>query len=171
MTLCKCSDVGCPHHRGLAECRKPATTTLYRVDMTDETGTDMCADCADDAMGSGLFSDCASDDDADEIDETETDDADAEPSEPEEDDITTTDHRKFYQSGKLAFELIDTQAKWGDGTPGFELSCRGNRHHEKTFSSIEHAIRAYMDAEQFWPNCWFISDHGNAHLMDLGKGN
>lgn len=52
--ICECSDPRCPAHAG-ASCEQVATATLYRVDMTDETGTAMCSGCADDAMGSGLF--------------------------------------------------------------------------------------------------------------------
>jgi hypothetical protein len=27
------------------------------------------------------------------------------------------------------------------------------------------AIAVEMERHGFWPNVWFISDHGNAHLM------
>jgi hypothetical protein len=26
-------------------------------------------------------------------------------------------------------------------------------------------LKAYMDKEGFWPDAWFISDHGNAHRI------
>lgn len=52
---CMCADKGCPEHPGRDECVLVATTTLFRVDMEDETGTPMCDPCADDALGSGLF--------------------------------------------------------------------------------------------------------------------
>lgn len=53
---CQCCDPGCPSHPGESRCPDPcATTTLYRIDMEDRTGTDMCRACADDAMQSGLF--------------------------------------------------------------------------------------------------------------------
>jgi hypothetical protein len=58
--LCKCSDPGCPCK---GKCQQPSATELYRVDMDDTTGTVMCESCADDAMRSGLFTDCTSDDD------------------------------------------------------------------------------------------------------------
>jgi hypothetical protein len=57
--------------------------------------------------------------------------------EPEEGDIVTTDHEHWYQDGKLVVT--------GD----------------------ENDVREYMDDERFWPNVWFISDHGNAHLITL----
>ena len=53
---CQCSDLGCPTHSGKSTCTNHGTTTLYRVDTTDETGTLMCEACASDAFSSGLFS-------------------------------------------------------------------------------------------------------------------
>lgn len=55
--------------------------------------------------------------------------------EPEEDDITTEDHQNWYMSGKLYFT--------GSGA----------------------GLQAQMNKDGYWPNCWFISDHGNAHLI------
>lgn len=62
---------------------------------------------------------------------------------PEEGDYTTGDHSKFYQYHKLVVTVdIDatTDEMWGE-------------------------LDDHMDANQYWPNVWFISDHGNAHLM------
>ena len=66
------------------------------------------------------------------------------PHEPEEGDITTEDHRHFYQYGKLVLTVGE---------------------------DVDHkpALREFMKREKFWPNCWFISDHGNAHLIDLSE--
>ena len=68
-----------------------------------------------------------------------------EPDSPEEGDLATEDHRTFYtyQEGfrGVAFVVEDDAEMWD-------------------------AIQAYMDRSQFWPNVWFISDHGNAHLMN-----
>jgi len=80
----------------------------------------------------------------------------------EEDDLTTKDHLAFYQYGKLAFSL-EMRA---DGT----CFMHGRGSQDAEYLTVEHAVRAYMDRAQFWPNCWFISDHGNAHLMDLTEG-
>ena len=55
-TECECSDMQCPAHKGQANCTKRAVRRLYRIDMTDRTGTYFCQACADDAMASGLFS-------------------------------------------------------------------------------------------------------------------
>jgi hypothetical protein len=53
--MCECSDPGCPGHKGSRHCGKAALTTVYRSDMDDETGTDMCHVCAEDALDSGVF--------------------------------------------------------------------------------------------------------------------
>jgi len=54
-------------------------------------------------------------------------------------DISTTDHQKWYQYGKL--------------------------YHQGS----EDSLKQKMDKDQFWPNVFFISDHGNAHLIDLSN--
>lgn len=60
---CECSDPGCPVHIG-ENCQnwsipEEPGEILYRVDMEDKTGVAFCQDCADDAMESGLFRNCA----------------------------------------------------------------------------------------------------------------
>jgi hypothetical protein len=77
---------------------------------------------------------------ADEIEQAR--ERDDEPGEPEEGDYTTEDHRRFYQYGKLVVEVDDGE-EWA------------------------HAVKAHMDEEQFWPDVWFISDHGNAHIIEM----
>jgi hypothetical protein len=57
------------------------------------------------------------------------------PSEPEEGDITTEDHQNWFQYEKLYFQ--------GD----------------------EKGLLEKMNMDKFWPDVWFISDHGNAHLI------
>jgi hypothetical protein len=52
---CECCDSHCSAHKGKNWCDQNANTVLYRVDTQDETGTAMCAGCAQDAMDSGLF--------------------------------------------------------------------------------------------------------------------
>jgi hypothetical protein len=69
------------------------------------------------------------------------DDIDEVDTEPEEGDYTTGDHRKFYQYGKLVCEVPEDE-DWQDH------------------------VRRHMNKEQFWPNVWWISDHGNAHLLN-----
>lgn len=72
-----------------------------------------------------------------------------EPSEPEEGDITTTDHVHFYCNGKLI--PIDLTV-------------------DSSTEDMWKALRGYMAATHYWPNVWFISDHGNAHLMVRALG-
>ena len=67
-----------------------------------------------------------------------------EPTEPEEGDWTTEDHKRFYSYGKL---ILDVSGQ------------------ELTEDKLWDAIVAQMNRDKFWPNVWFISDHGNAHLM------
>lgn len=52
--ICECSDPGCECSY---PCENEATVVLFRVDMYDETGTEFCSVCADDAMASGCFAD------------------------------------------------------------------------------------------------------------------
>jgi hypothetical protein len=37
----------------------------------------------------------------------------------------------------------------------------------KTYSEAQLAVHDDMSANQFFPNCWFISDHGNCDLVQL----
>jgi hypothetical protein len=60
----------------------------------------------------------------------------------EDDDITTSDHMKFFQSGKLYLTVGE----------------------DDDYKSL---LKAKMEKDGFFPNVWFISDHGNAHLMSL----
>ncbi len=59
--------------------------------------------------------------------------------EPGEDDITTEDHQHWYNYGKL-YHTGDAKS-----------------------------LKAKMDKEGWWPNVFFISDHGNAHLISDKK--
>jgi hypothetical protein len=69
-----------------------------------------------------------------------------EPFDPEPEDITTEDHCRFYQSGKLVVELSP----------------------DASTAEMWRALDAHMERTGFYPNVWFISDHGNAHLMTRG---
>jgi len=55
--LCECSDPGCPVHFGSSTCPHTQQCVVFRVDMEDETGIEMCELCAEDALSSGCFSD------------------------------------------------------------------------------------------------------------------
>lgn len=62
--------------------------------------------------------------------------------EPAEDDIVTDDHINFYQSGKLILSVEDEE-EWAV------------------------KVNEFCEREKFWPNVWWISDHGNAHQIDM----
>lgn len=92
--------------------------------------------------------------------------SDDEPSddEPDEDSITTTDHQKFYQYHRLVLEQDDepNTDRWFYRADNGRQECLGTG-----FADCESALRAYMERVQFWPNVFFISDHGNAHRIVL----
>ena len=106
-------------------------------------------------------------------------DPDAEPTDPQEDDITTTDHETFYQSGKLVLERERTQAReltarwfYRDSRGIMQPLTRGilkNVGVQQFGDDVNAALRTYMDRVQFWPNVWLCSDHGNWHLIDLSE--
>jgi hypothetical protein len=81
---------------------------------------------------------------------SEDDAIDEESNEPTEDDLITDDHIHFYSSGKRALTLSET-------TTGVDTA------------SMWKAIDAWMEKSNYYPNVWFISDHGNAHLMERPK--
>lgn len=84
--------------------------------------------------------------------------------EPDEDAIRTTDHVSFYQYGKLAFNFFGSDE---DRPLAYLATGKGTRIDLTEGATVEAAIRAFCDQQQFWPDCWFISDHGNAHRIDL----
>src|SRR5262249_6189743 len=85
---------------------------------------------------------CESDDGF--VSETDEPEPEPEPEEdgPQEDDLVTEDHRHVYQNGKLVLTVAEDEV-------------------------FRDALHEYMEREQFWPSVFFISDHGNAHLIDL----
>jgi len=85
------------------------------------------------------------DDQADEDSEDDSITLDEEFLEPEEGDIETDDHVHWYQYGKLVLTTDE----------------------DLTTAEMNAEIRAFMEREQYWPNVWWISDHGNAHPMSL----
>lgn len=66
---------------------------------------------------------------------------------PEEDDLTSSDHINWYQSGKLVLTIPED------------------------VDDYKAALQTFMDSQEFWPNCWFISDHGNAINVFSETGN
>lgn len=62
----------------------------------------------------------------------------------QEGDITTGDYHIFYQYGK----------KWAEFPQDMD------------WDEIKAEIEAQMEEDKFYPNVWFVSDHGNPHLID-----
>ena len=87
-----------------------------------------------------------------------------EQNEPQEGDLVTSDHRAFYQYGKRVLWAI------GDDGPENGWQYRGVDGMTYTIGTgrdCNDAVQHYMARVQYWPNVWWISDHGNAHRMDL----
>ncbi len=95
--------------------------------------------------------------------------ADDEPSNDEldEDSITTPDHESFYQYGKEVFRIEEN----GTNPIMFDLRVNGELHQDRVFPSINAAIAKALDIMQFWPSVFFVSDHGNAHLINYSEVN
>lgn len=68
-----------------------------------------------------------------------------EPDEPDEGDWITEDHIVFRECGGKGVIRIPLGGPW------------------------QPAVRDRMEREQFWPNVWLLSDHGNYHLMSLDE--
>jgi hypothetical protein len=93
--------------------------------------------------------------------------ADDDFSEPSEGDLTTEDHVHFYQHGRLALTLQVRQPPSHVGERG--TRSRDAREGELSEAAMWRQLEAHMKREGFAPNVWFISDHGNAHLMSRPK--
>lgn len=64
-------------------------------------------------------------------------------------DITTEDYHSFWEVGGLSREpWLRTPNDW-------------------EWEETVEAIRQKTEEEQFWPNFWFISDHGNVSSIGL----
>jgi transcription elongation factor Elf1 len=90
---------------------------------------------------------------------------------PQEDDITTEDHETFYQSGDVVLERARYLGRLQDLWYFFPRGSRRSSPVDlgRFGDDVNAALRAYMDRSQYWPNAWFISDHGNAHLISLSQ--
>lgn len=82
-------------------------------------------------------------------------DVDEGPGEPEEEDLVTYDDKHFYSVG--SHSVFDIKLK---RNCAFVVGDDEDR---------DEAIKAYMDKNNFSPNAWSISDHGNAHRIDLSE--
>jgi hypothetical protein len=71
--------------------------------------------------------------------------------EPGEDDIQTEDWMTYYQYGKVWLQISQDQ------------------YDEMSSEELYQMIKNKMEKENFFPDLFFISDHGNANLVDLNK--
>lgn len=93
----------------------------------------------------------------------------SEDDEPQDGDITTEDHRTFYQDGRKVLAIGTDETSWYARNSGTSRTYSGGQMTLLGTFGDDHiaAIRAYMERVQYWPNVWSISDHGNAQRMDL----
>lgn len=87
--------------------------------------------------------------------------------EPDEDAITTTDHQTFYQYGKVILQLFGSRWRYLDGPVYRWLPSATDPEDFHRDTDPVTALRIYMNLAQFWPDVWFISDHGNGHRIEL----
>jgi hypothetical protein len=74
------------------------------------------------------------------------DDEDPLPTEPADDDLVTSDYLKFYVHGFR--------------NKGPVVECRDGER-------WAHAVEAYMNGDNFWPNVWYIGERGDVTLIDM----
>jgi hypothetical protein len=72
-----------------------------------------------------------------------------ESNEPVEGDWVTADHKDFYEVGREH--------------KGPVVSVKDDASHNQ----MVRALKAAMKKQNWFPTVWFVSDHGNAHMMDL----
>jgi hypothetical protein len=157
-TVLRCSECG-EEMRYTYDPQSP--NEVEDLDADQPGADDQQLEAAYDAFVEWAIEDATADHECVMADDDESDDESDD--EPDEDAITTADHARFYQYGKLILWVQD-----GDSTVPADWST--NRGYLGTFTSCEDALRAYMEREQFWPDVYFVSDHGNAHRIDLSGG-
>lgn len=81
---------------------------------------------------------------------------------PTEGDWQTEDHLNFYQDGKHVLRL---QMRTPPREIGVRWRSRDAEAGEVSDAAMWRQIDEVMARQKFYPNVWFISDHGNAHLM------
>ena len=83
----------------------------------------------------------------------DSEDAEDEPNSPDEGDWTTSDYGTFYEfAGKARIVVPFTNLAGSK-----RASWRG-------------AVAARMEADQFWPNVWFLGERGGYELLCAGCG-
>jgi hypothetical protein len=74
--------------------------------------------------------------------------ADEPPEVPDEEDLVTSDHATFFirgQEHKGPVVTVEPHEDW------------------------RREVKRFMIREQWYPNVWWISDHGNPHLLSLNE--
>jgi hypothetical protein len=79
-------------------------------------------------------------------------DDDAIPGGPCDGDLVTEDHVRFF--------TIGGRYRWP-----LKLQCPDVTVAED--EDWQDVVGAYLAKQQFWPNVWFVSDHGNWHVLSL----
>ena len=106
----------------------------------------ICPECLGIIIANSMVEDEDNDDFEPEDDEPEIKEEGDEPAKLEDGDIITSDYMKFYEYGRQHVGPV--------------VECReGERW--------AHAVVAYMDDEEFWPNVWYIGERGDADLIDM----
>jgi hypothetical protein len=126
------------------------------IDANPGISTERATELVDEIMYDEFIDQC--------IAETEAEHECSRDDEPAEGDITTADHETFYQYGKVVLETARSNrnaSTWFGYDNGKQFVIKADDYRA--------ALRLYMDRVQFWPNVFSISDHGNAHLIDLGE--
>lgn len=72
--------------------------------------------------------------------------------EPSEGDITTDNYIDWFCEGKKILTTI-----------------KPNTPYTECADDWRERLWDWMERAGWWPNVWFVSDHGNAHLVDMGR--
>lgn len=122
----------------------------YVTDTDNGLIPDLGATMASDLLGSALdnvnwveIAESMLSDYEEEQEDTEDESEDDTPSEPEEGDYTSSDYKNWYQYNKRVL-----------------VTPEGGEDYKVI-------IKNHMERNNFYPNVWIISDHGNAHLITL----
>lgn len=71
--------------------------------------------------------------------------------EPQDDDLATSDHSHFYEVGRSGRVVLTVDP-------------------DADRAEMWREIDAYMNRQGFFPNVWFVSDHGNVSLLERDGG-
>ena len=85
---------------------------------------------------------------------------------PTEGDWTTEDGVRFYEVGSPRGEpIFVAQVRWPPRSVGESWGTREAKPGEVSRATLRQQIVEAMRSQNFYPNVWVVSDHGNAHLM------